>query len=72
MDGLTMKEDTKTIEDHRAIWARIAKEHGWYVEPFYIQVFQNDAGKIWDSVANRGMTQDYVYTGEEFDYGEED
>ena len=57
----------KTVEDHRAIWAEIAKKHGWYVEPFYIQTFQNEAGEIWDSVSSRGMTRDYIVIEEEFD-----
>jgi len=62
----------KTVEDHRAIWASVAKKHGWYVEPFYVQVFQNEAGEIWDSVSSRGMTQDYVYIGEEDEFDEDD
>jgi len=62
----------KNIEDHRAIWAEIAKKNGWYTEPFYIQVFQNEAGEIWDSVSHQGMAQDYIYTGEEFDDEDED
>jgi len=62
----------KTIEDHRAHWALIAKEHGWHTEPFYIQVFQNEAGEIWDSVSSRGMSQDYIVIEEEFDDEDDD
>ena len=57
----------KTVEDHRTFWASVARKHGWYVEPFYVQVFQNEAGEIWDSVSSQGMTRDYIVIEEEFD-----
>jgi len=61
----------KTVEDHRTFWAKIAKENGWYTEPFYVQVFQNEAGEIWDSVSSQGMTRDYIVIEEEFDEDED-
>ena len=56
----------KTVEDHRTFWAALAKKNGWYTEPFYVQVFQNEAGEIWDSVSSQGMTRDYIVIEEEF------
>lgn len=50
----------KTIEDARESWARTAKEHGWYTEPFYVQIWQNEEGEITDSVSFGGMTQDII------------
>ena len=50
----------KTIETQREFWAKIAKDNGWYKEPFYVQVWVNEEGEITDSVSHRDMTQDYI------------
>lgn len=51
----------KTIEEHREFWANIAKQNGWYVEPFYVQVWMNpDTEEIYDSVATRDLPYDIV------------
>lgn len=50
----------ETIEDHRLFWADIAKVNGWYVEPFYVQVWIRDDGTIEDSVSFRGLNQDFL------------
>ena len=50
----------KTIEEHRAFWAEIAKENGWYVSPFFIQVWKNKDGSIRDSVSFRGIKNDII------------
>lgn len=50
-------------EQYRTRWAKVAKTNGWYFEPFYIQLFTNEAGVIVDSVAHCGMkgaTEDLV------------
>lgn len=49
-----------TIEEHRKFWAKVAKENGWYKEPFYVQVWVDENGTITDSVSHRGMTDDIV------------
>jgi hypothetical protein len=54
----------KTIEEHRKIWANVAKEHGWYKEPFFIQVWVNPDGEITDSVSHPFMEHDYVVENE--------
>lgn len=53
-------EQMETIEQHREKWASIAKENGWYQEPFYVQVWVNEEGEISDSVSFKGMTQDAI------------
>jgi len=50
----------KTLEEHRAFWAEIAKKNGWYKEPFYIQAWTASNGAIIDSVAMSGLTKDVV------------
>jgi hypothetical protein len=67
-----IETDRNSVEFHRQLWSEIAKENGWYNEPFYVQTFQNEAGEIWDSFGCRHMTQDRVYLGEDFDGEDED
>ena len=61
MDPEELNQETREqIEHNRELWAAIAKDHGWYTEPFYVQVWVNEYGNISDSVAFRGMTGDIV------------
>lgn len=55
------------LETSRTFWADIAKEHGWYKEPFFVQVFVNpETNTIYDSISYAGMTRDIiVYETEE-------
>ena len=48
------------LETHRATWAKVAKENGWYTEPFFIQVWVSKNGTIVDSVSYKGMTKDII------------
>lgn len=49
------------IEEKRERWAQIAKENGWYHEPFFVQVWIDPrTGEITDSVASRSLTQDII------------
>ena len=48
------------IEAHRSFWANIARENGWYTQPFYVQVWQDMDGTITDSVATTALTEDVV------------
>ncbi len=50
----------ETIEECRTFWAGIAKEHGWYTEPFYIQVWFNADNEIEDSVSYDGLAHDII------------
>ena len=49
------------IETHRQFWATIAKQHDWYQEPFYVQVWVDPStNEIYDSVSNRKLTEDVI------------
>lgn len=48
------------LEHHRQIWSKIAKQHNWYQEPFFIQAWVNENGNIVDSVSVRGLSKDYI------------
>jgi len=55
------------IELKRELWKKIAKEHNWYKEPFYVQVWVHDDGSIEDSVSCRDvMTKDYIIPNDGF------
>ena len=54
------------IEWHRAFWANVARENGWYREPFYVQVWRDRDGLITDSVSTRELTQDWEIEVETF------
>jgi hypothetical protein len=56
-----------TLEERREFWADIAKRNGWHTAPFYVQVWQNKAGEIWDSVSHQGMTKDIITIGENYE-----
>lgn len=48
------------VEEARSFWSKVAKDNGWYVEPFYVQVWIDKDGKVLDSVSHRDMTRDYI------------
>lgn len=49
------------IEECRRKWATIAKKSGWYVKPFFVQVwFEADGVTVNDSVSFKGMTGDII------------
>ena len=50
------------VSFHRNSWASIAKNNGWYTEPFFIQVWVDKKGIVVDSVCYRNMEKDiYVF-----------
>lgn len=51
-----------SIDEHRAYWADIAKNNGWYKEPFYVQVWVDDNGSVVDSVSYQGLSEDIIVT----------
>lgn len=58
MDIIVKRSD---IELHRNSWKKVAEQMNWYKEPFYIQIWLKDDGKIDDSVSMRDvMTQDVI------------
>jgi hypothetical protein len=60
-----------SIEKQRAFWAGIAKEHGWYQEPFYVQVWLAPDGSVYDSVSSRILESDIIIQLTEEDIEEE-
>lgn len=60
-----MSASSLTIEQCRQFWAKVAKENGWYKEPFFVQVWVDDNGDITDSVSHQGLNQDYVLNEED-------
>jgi hypothetical protein len=50
----------KDIETARAKWAGIARANGWYTEPFYVQIWVDEDGKITDSVSFQGLIGDRI------------
>ena len=49
-----------TIEECREFWVNVAKKHGWYKEPFFVQVWVDKDGIITDSVSHPELDQDYI------------
>ena len=60
-----MSASSLTIEQCRQFWAKIAKENGWYKEPFFVQVWLDSDGNVADSVSHQGLTRDYVLNEED-------
>lgn len=52
--------DQDKVKKYRETWEEIAKENGWYSEPFGLQFFVNSEGKIIDAVSFRGLQKDIV------------
>jgi heat shock protein HspQ len=48
------------IEKARKFWAGIAKENGWYEEPFYVIVYVNQKNEVVDSLSNKNLSKDTV------------
>lgn len=48
------------LEKHRQFWAGVAKENGWYKQPFFVQVWATPSGKITDSVSFPALEFDTV------------
>ena len=49
------------IEKHRKIWEEVAKNNGWYQNPFFVQIWINkETNEIMDSVSFVGLKQDLI------------
>ena len=58
-----MKPKREEIEEARCFWARIARNNGWYVEPFHVQVwYDEETGHVTDSLSFRGLDKDIRVT----------
>jgi len=57
------------IETHRAGWADVARQHGWYTEPFHVIVWLDEqTGEVLDSVSHRGLDRDVIAYADPEDY----
>ena len=61
------KKQLETLEDARSIWAEVAKENGWYKEPFYVQAWIDEDGTLDDCVSFQGLDQDIILPKREID-----
>ena len=52
--------EVRDIEKHRAFWAKLAKEHNWYIEPFFVIAWIDNTGNIVDSVSYTGLDRDMI------------
>ena len=57
---MSSKLSSPVIEEAREFWASIAKQYGWYTEPFYVQVWLTPEGTAYDSVSYTGMVRDEI------------
>ena len=48
------------VEEARIFWSKVAKDNGWYVEPFFVQVWMDKDEEIIDSVSHRDMPRDLI------------
>jgi len=48
------------VKKARDFWSKVAKNNGWYVEPFFVQVWIDKKGEVLDSVSHRDMTRDLI------------
>ena len=55
-----MNMQVESIESHKAFWTALAKQNGWYAEPFGVQFWMDDEGQVVDSVSWRGLTEDII------------
>jgi len=59
------EKQLETLEEAREFWSKIAKEHDWYKEPFYVQLWVHDNGDMDDCVSFQGLDQDIILPARE-------
>lgn len=57
----TINLDIPAFNEHLARWMQVAKDNGWYHEPFHIQVWVDLKGHIVNSVAQRDLPSHYAF-----------
>jgi len=61
------EKQLETLEKTREFWSKIAKQHGWYKEPFYVQAWINEDGSLDDAVSFQDLDQDIILPAREID-----
>ena len=59
------EKQLETLEEARGFWSKIAKEHDWYKEPFYVQAWIHNDGSLDDCVSFQGLNQDIILPARE-------
>lgn len=58
------KDVLAKIEVHREAWIKVAKDCGWFKEPFFLQIWLNKAGDdVEDTVSFDGLSKDIIIEG---------
>ena len=60
---MSVLPSSQRIEACREFWANIAREHNWYKEPFYVQVWYDADGEITDNVSHRNLDTNFNVLG---------
>ena len=66
------EKQLETLEEARQFWSKIAKQHGWYKKPFYVQAWIRENGELDDCVSFQGLDQDIILPARIEDLYEED
>ena len=66
------EKQLETLEEAREFWSKIAKQHGWYKAPFYVQAWIRENGELDDCVSFQGLDQDIILPARIEDLYEED
>ena len=66
------EKQLETLEEAREFWAKIAKQHGWYKEPFKVQAWIRENGELDDCVSFQGLENDIILPARIEDLYEED
>ena len=66
------EKQLETLEEARKFWTKIAKQHDWYKEPFYVQAWIRENGELDDCVSFQGLDQDIILPARIEDLYEED
>ena len=60
-DSIILNDNDKLeVEKARVFWSEVAKENGWYVEPFYVQVWIDKDGEVIDSLSHKDLPRDLI------------
>lgn len=54
------EKQLKTLEEAREFWSKIAKQAGWFKEPFKVQLWVHENGDMDDCVSFQGLDQDII------------
>ena len=66
-----LSQETQNIINHyREQWAALAKEKGWYTEPFYVQAYIHSDERVFSVIGHKGMAEtgkDIIIVDDDYD-----